>query len=165
MISRVFSPEIETREPGTFRYLILYRKSVEGGGEQEPVLITDISPPHSPVPCPFHLREPPTALVVHFTSSSSLFPIALLIPVFSSLEIHTHVYARARTPSRRSISDLGTETSRGFPPPRDTTLSLCRRRFSGRNWNVGINVSQLEIQHVAEITDEECHGAFGATAI
>ena len=40
----VFSSEIETHEPGTSRYLILYRKSVEGGRGQEPVLITDISP-------------------------------------------------------------------------------------------------------------------------
>lgn len=97
MISRVFSPEIETREQGTFRYLILYRKSVEGGGGQEPVLITDISP-RAPPPCPFHLREPPSTLVVHFTSSSSLFPV-LPIPLFLSsllsLNTHTHKYMHA----------------------------------------------------------------------
>lgn len=120
MISQVFSPEIETREPGTFRYLILYRKSVEGG-EQEPVLITDISPralslsraPFTyvshPLPSSSVSRaHPPSFLSLSLSLSSSLPP--------PSFEIHTHVYVHARTPPRRSISDLGTETSREFPP-------------------------------------------------
>lgn len=162
MISRVFSPEIETREQGTFRYLILYRKSVEGGGGQEPVLITGISP-----------RAPraPFTYVSHPLLSSSIsraHPLSFLSYLslsFSPLSKHTHthtqIYARthphvvlSRTSERRQVGVF----------PRDTTLSLCRRRFSGRNWNAGINVSQLEIQHVAKITDEECHGAFRATA-
>lgn len=111
------------------------------------------------VPCPFHLREPPsTRRPFH----KLILPLSFLLlicvlssPVFS-LNIYTYIHAHILTSFY--LGPWNGDKS-GFSL-RDTTLSLCRRRFSGRNWNVGINVSQLEIQHVEKITDEECHSAF-----
>lgn len=123
MISRVFSLEIETREPGTFRYLILYRKSVEGGGEQEPVLITDISPTRTLCPVPLSptwatlcSRHPFHELILplSYPPYRSPYPCLLLSPF--PLNTYTRLCLYARTPSCHSISDLRTETSPGFSP-------------------------------------------------
>jgi len=130
--------------PGTSRYLILYRKSVEGEGKQGSHYgHLSLSPRLSdvyPLPrMPFHLDELP------FPHPRRPFH-ELVLPLFPpSLYIRPHV-----VPSR-------IPRARGGCLPWDVkTSSLCRRRFSGRNWNTGINVSQLEIRRVAELADEQC---------
>ncbi|KAL2731051.1 hypothetical protein V1478_005464 [Vespula squamosa] len=43
------------------------------------------------------------------------------------------------------VVSVRTSASSGGGFSRDSTSSLCFRRFASRNWNAGINVSQLEI--------------------